>query len=233
MSITKTLYTGVAGLSAHGSALGVVGDNIANINTAGYKAERTVFADLLGRSMMMTNQPGSGVKLMKISRSFSQGTLLTTDSPTDLAINGKGFFIVSGQLNGMSSNFFTRAGQFTLDKNGNMVNPQGFVVQGYLVNSNGDIDNQLTDLQIANSVLPPSETTAIEISTNLDSTASVPTLAWDINTPGTTSNFSTAITVYDSLGDAHRVDIYFRKVQDGFCKNLGFRDFPEFHDFFS
>jgi flagellar hook protein FlgE len=215
MSITKTLYTGVAGLAAHGTALGVVGDNIANINTAGYKAERTVFADLLGRSMMMTNHPGSGVKMMKIRRSFSQGTLLTTDSPTDLAINGKGFFIVAGQLGGQDANFFTRAGQFTLDKNGNMVNPQGFVVQGYLVNTSGDIDNQLTDLQIANSVLPPQTTTSIELSTNLDATATAnPGGGWDPTNPGSTSNFSTAITVYDSLGNSHRVDIYFRKIND-------------------
>jgi flagellar hook protein FlgE len=215
MSITKTLYTGVAGLSAHGTALGVVGDNIANINTTGYKAERTVFADLLGRSMMMTNHPGSGVKLMKIRRAFAQGTLLTTDSPTDLAINGKGFFIVAGQMGGQDANFFTRAGQFTLDKDGNMVNPSGMVVQGYLVNSSGDIDNQLTDLTIANSVLPPQATTSIELSTNLDATGSVdPGGGWDPNNPGSTSNFSTAITVYDSLGNSHRVDIYFRKISD-------------------
>jgi flagellar hook protein FlgE len=219
MSITKTLYTGVAGLSAHGTALGVVGDNIANINTTGYKAERTVFADLLGRSMMMMDQPGSGVKLLKIRRSFSQGTLLTTDSPTDLAINGKGFFIVAGQMGGQDANFYTRAGQFTLDKDGNMVNPQGFVVQGYLANADGTIDNQLTDLTIANSVLPPSKTTIVEISTNLDATS--PTFSgagWDPTdppaNPGSESNFSTAITVFDSLGNAHRVDIYFRKIQD-------------------
>ena len=216
MSITKTLYTGVTGMAAHGTALSVVGDNIANINTTGYKAERTVFADLLGRSMMMTNQSGSGVKITDIRRTFSQGTLLTTDSPTDLAINGKGFFIVKGMMGGTNSNYFTRAGQFTLDKDGNMVNPQGFVAQGYLVTANGDIDNQLTDLTIANSVLPPNATEAITISANLDSTADVDPggAAFDSTQPGTTSNFSTAITVYDSLGNAHRVDIYFRKVQD-------------------
>lgn len=216
MSITKTLYTGVAGMSAHGTALSVVGDNIANMNTTGYKAERTVFADLLGRSMMMTNQSGSGVQITDIRRTFSQGTLLTTDSPTDLAINGKGFFIVKGMMSGTNANFFTRAGQFTLDKDGNMVNPQGFIAQGYLVNNNGEIDNQLTDLTIANSVLPPRSSAEIIISANLDATAAEDPggLAFDPAAPGSTSNFSTAITVYDSLGSAHRVDIYFRKTQD-------------------
>jgi len=217
MSITKTLYTGVTGMSAHGTALSVVGDNIANINTTGYKAERTVFADLLGRSMMMTNQSGSGVKITDIRRTFAQGTLLTTDSPTDLAINGKGFFIVKGMMGGTNGNFYTRAGQFTLDKDGNMVNPQGYVVQGYLVNPNGEMDNQLTDLTIANSVLPPRKSEEIQISANLDATATIldpATNPWDPDNPGTTSNFSTAITVYDSLGNSHRVDIYFRKVAD-------------------
>jgi flagellar hook protein FlgE len=176
-----------------------------------------VFSDLLGRSMMMINQSGSGVQITDIRRTFSQGTLLTTDSPTDLAINGKGFFVVNGQLGGQDANFYTRAGQFTLDTNGNMVTPQGFTAQGYLVNSDGNIDNQLTDLTIANSVLPPSASKQIEISANLDASAPIldPVAApWDPTDPGSTSNFSTAITVYDSLGAAHRVDIYFRKIQD-------------------
>ncbi len=210
MTITKTLYTGVAGLTAHGQALGVVGDNIANVNTTGYKAERAIFADMLGRSMMATNQPGSGAKLVKVARVFSQGTLLTTESPTDLAINGKGFFVVNGNVGGASGNFFSRAGQFSLDKEGRLANPQGQVLQGYLVGSTGNLDNQLTDLQIANSVLPPNATTTMEIATNLDSTATTPA-AFDATNPGTTSNFSTAMTVYDSLGNAHRVDVYFRK----------------------
>jgi len=214
MSIMKTLYTGVAGLSAHGEALGVVGDNIANVNTTGFKAERAIFSDLLGRSMMAVNSPGSGATMSKISRTFVQGTMLTTDSPTDLAINGSGFFVVRGQTAGINGNFYTRAGQFTLDKDGRLVNPGGMVLQGYLTDPvTGEIDNQLTDLEVANSVLPPAVTTTVDISANLDSTATVPP-AFDPANPGTTSNFSTAITVYDSLGNAHRVDVYFSKTAD-------------------
>ncbi|MDJ0761436.1 MAG: flagellar hook protein FlgE [Myxococcota bacterium] len=211
MSITKTLYTGVSGLTAHGNALGVVGDNIANVNTTGYKAERALFSDILGRSMMAVNSPGSGVKLAGITRNFAQGALITTDSPTDLAINGKGFFIVRGQVGGQSGNFYTRAGEFNLDKDGNLVDPQGFIVQGYLVNSSGEIDNQLTDLSIATSSLPPLATTDVEIFANLNSNETTPAAAFDEDDPGTTSNFSTAMTVYDSLGNAHRIDVYFRK----------------------
>ncbi|MCP4678181.1 MAG: flagellar hook protein FlgE [Deltaproteobacteria bacterium] len=211
MSITKTLYTGVTGLNAHSRALGVTGDNIANVNTVGYKAERAVFSDILGRSMTAVNASGSGVQMSNITRTFAQGTLLTTESPTDLAINGKGFFIVKGAVGGQQGNYFTRAGQFRMDKDGNLVDPQGFIAQGYLVNSAGEIDNQLTDLTIANSVLPPTETTSVNMSANLDSNAMEPTGAFDADNAGTTSNFSTAITVYDSLGNAHRVDVYFRK----------------------
>ncbi len=213
MTITKTLFTGVSGLSAHGKALGVVGDNIANISTTGYKAERAIFADLLGHSMMLTGEPGSGVRMSGISRSFSQGTLLSTDSPTDLAINGTGFFIVRGNNDGITTNFYTRAGQFALDVNGALVNPQGMVLQGYLADPMGVLDTQLTDLTVSNEPLPPNPTTEMNVATNLDSTAIVPP-AFDPATPGTTSNFSTAITVYDSLGNAHRVDVYFRKDAD-------------------
>ncbi|MCP4600079.1 MAG: flagellar hook protein FlgE [Proteobacteria bacterium] len=214
MSITKTLYTGVAGITAHGEALGVVGDNIANVNTIGYKSEKAVFSDLLGRSIMAVDQPGSGAQLEKITRTFAQGTLLTTESPTDLAINGRGFFVVKGQVSAVQTDYYTRAGQFALSKEGSLVNPQGFVVQGYLVDQSGNLDNQLTDLKVADSILLPASTSTIDVAANLDSTASVLATAWTINNPGTTSNFSTAITVYDTLGNSHRVDIYFRKIQD-------------------
>ena len=214
MSITKTMYTGVSGLNAHGRAIAVVGDNIANVNTTGYKSERAVFADLLGRSMMATDQAGAGVRLAAITREFAQGTLMTTDSATDLALNGRGFFVVRGNLGGQQGNFFTRAGQFSLDQNGNLVDPQGFVVQGYLVNSAGGIDNQLTDLSIADGMLAPQATTDIEIAMNLDSTEPVDP-AFDPNDPGTTSSGpSVPMTVYDSLGNAHEVNVYFNKEAD-------------------
>lgn len=211
MSIIKTLYTGVSGLQAHGKALGVVGDNIANVNTTGFKAETAVFADVLGHSLLATNVPGSGSTVSGITRTFSQGTFMTTDSPTDLAINGNGFFVVNGNLGGWTTNFYSRAGQFSLDNTGALINPGGLVLQGYLANGQGEISNQLTDLRIANTILPPEQSSAIEISANLDAGDVPPTLAWDPNDPGVTSNFSTAITVYDSLGENHRTDVYFVK----------------------
>ncbi|MBN2526189.1 MAG: flagellar hook protein FlgE [Deltaproteobacteria bacterium] len=216
MSIIKTLYTGVAGLTSHGKALGVVGDNIANVNTTGYKAESVVFADVLGHSILATDAPGSGSTVSGITRIFSQGTFITTESPTDLAINGTGFFVVNGNIGGWNDNFYTRAGQFTLDNTGALVNPDGLTLQGYLVNSSGQISNQLTDLRIANTILPPEETRNVDITANLDSGASIPTAPWNLADPafdpGVASNFSTAITVYDSLGESHRMDVYFTKT---------------------
>lgn len=216
MSIIKTLYTGVAGLQSHGKALGVVGDNIANVNTAGYKAESVVFADVLGHSLLATDVPGSGSTIAEISRTFSQGTFISTESPTDLAINGNGFFVVNGNLGGWNSNFYTRAGQFTLDNTGALVNPGGLVLQGYLTSGNGEISNQLTDMRIANTILPPEATENVDISANLNSSAVIPTAPWNLAAPnfdpGVASNFSTAITVYDSLGESHRMDVYFTKT---------------------
>ncbi|MBN2719276.1 MAG: flagellar hook protein FlgE [Deltaproteobacteria bacterium] len=216
MSIIKTLYTGVAGLASHGKALGVVGDNIANVNTTGYKAESVVFADVLGHSILATDAPGSGSTIQGITRVFSQGTFITTESPTDLAINGNGFFIVNGNNGGWTNDFYTRAGQFTLDNSGALVNPAGLTLQGYLATANGNISNQLTDLRIANTILPPQASENIDISANLDSGADVPTAPWNLADPnfdpGIASNFSTAITVYDSLGESHRMDVYFAKT---------------------
>ncbi len=212
MSITKSLYTGVSGLNAHSRAMGVVGDNIANLNTNGYKTQRAVFSDLLGRSILGKDQPGSGVQMNHIENTFAQGSLMTTESPTDLAINGEGFFVLRGETGSASGSFYSRAGQFAIDNSGNLINPDGFIVQGYLVNDTGDIDSQLTDLQIAGNDLPPEATSEVGIIANLDATEGTPaTSPFDPTNPGGTSNFSTGVTVHDSLGNAHNVGVYFVK----------------------
>ena len=163
---------------------------------------------------MATNKSGSGVRMAAISREFSQGSLTTTDSATDLALNGDGFFVVRGNMGGQEGNFYTRAGQFSLDQDGNLVNAEGFVVQGYLVNSAGEIDNQLTDLTIGDGMLAPQATTDVEIAMNLDSNEAVDA-AFDPNNPGgTSSGPSVPMTVYDSLGNAHEVNVYFNKEAD-------------------
>src|SRR5512147_1057579 len=116
--VLNAMYSGVSGLRAEGEALGVVGDNIANVNTTGFKSQRAVFQDVLGHSILAgtgSSLPGSGVRVGDIQQMFTQGSLSNTGISTDLALNGDGFFVVNGTVDGVSANFFTRAGQFEID----------------------------------------------------------------------------------------------------------------------
>ena len=138
--VLRAMYSGVSGLRAEGEALGVVGDNIANTNTVGFKSQRAIFQDVLGHSILAgtsASLPGSGVRVGKIQQMFNQGTLANTGVATDLALNGDGFFVVNGTVDGISSNFYTRAGQFVLDKDGFLTNAGGLKVQGYAANGDG------------------------------------------------------------------------------------------------
>src|SRR5262249_7714766 len=149
MSILRSLQIGVSGLRANSDALNIAGDNIANVNTVGFKRSRGVFQDMLGRSITNYNATaGAGARLSKVEQMWSQGALVTTDSPTDLAISGDGFFVVNGQVQGATGNFFTRAGQFHIDTNGNVVNPEGLKLQGYTAQPNGVMGTAVGDLQI-------------------------------------------------------------------------------------
>src|SRR4029453_11819229 len=108
--VLRAMYSGVSGLRAEGEALGVVGDNIANTNTVGFKAQRAIFQDVLGHSILAgtsASLPASRVRIGKIQQMFNQGTLSNTGVATDLALNGDGFFVVNGTVDGISSNFYT------------------------------------------------------------------------------------------------------------------------------
>src|SRR5208283_2292891 len=129
MGIESALYTGVSGLDAMSQQLSVIGNDISNSNTVGFKAGTVTFANLLSTSLGATSstQTGNGVSLESVGTDFSQGTLQTTSNPLDMAIQGAGFFIVK-ETSG--TQYFTRAGQFSIDKNGNLVNPEGNFLQG-------------------------------------------------------------------------------------------------------
>jgi flagellar hook protein FlgE len=212
MSILRSLNTGAAGLRAHSDAIDVVGDNIANVNTVGFKRSRAIFQDILGRSIAGASavpSSGGGSRVSKVQQMWSQGALLTTDSPTDLALSGDGFFIMKGTANGAQGNFYSRAGQFTLNSDGYLTNPSGLVLQGYGVNNQGVIQANLGDLLINPGTVAATPSTQVDIAANLDAVAVAP--IWDPADPGGTSNFSTQVTVYDSLGAAHGVTVYFVK----------------------
>ncbi len=220
MSIMNAMWSGVSGLSAEGQALGVVGDNVANANTIGFKMSRAQFEDVLGGAVGQNN--GAGVRMTRAQQIFAQGSLMNTGQPTDLALSGDGFFVVKGALGGVTGDFFTRNGQTTLDKDGNLVDPNGLKLQGYASDGNGGFSPSLSDVQLSMSPLQPKPTSSFTLSANLDATAKVPTdpvtnnpLPWDPQNPTKTSNFSTSTKVYDSLGNAHDVQVYFTKTAAG------------------
>lgn len=217
MSILRSMNTGAAGLRAHGAAIGVTGDNIANVNTVGFKRSRGVFEDLLGRSIAGSSaipQAGAGSRLAHIQQMWTQGALLTTEAPTDLAISGGGFFMVEGNAGGIDGRFYTRAGQFAIDTDGQLANPNGLRLMGYTADDAGTLGATLGPITVGGRTLPASPTTEATIAANLDSNEAVLAAPWDPANPGETSNFSTSTTVYDSLGNAHEVTVYYRKTAD-------------------
>jgi len=217
MTVLSSMNSGVSGLKAESDALGVTGDNIANVNTSGFKAQRAVFEDVLGHSILAgtsTGLPGSGVRVGDIQQMFTQGSLSNTGVSTDVALNGDGFFVVKGTVDGVSSNFYTRAGEFVIDKDGKLSNTSGLKVQGYQANGDGTFAASLSDVTAPTAALPARATEAMNVTANLDSSAQVITAAWDPQDPANTANFSTTMSVYDSLGNAHTADVYFRKTAD-------------------
>lgn len=213
MSITRAMYAGVSGLAAEGGALGVVGDNVANTNTVGFKQSRAIFSDVLGAAVG-SNQPGSGVRMTRAQQIFAQGSLTSTGQAMDVALSGDGFFVVAGEVEGVKGTFFTRAGQLNLRADGAVVNADGLEVQGYPSDGQGGFLATTSGIKLPAAPIPPKASSNIKIGANLDA-AATPPAAFDPNNPSTTSNLATSITTYDSLGNAHPMDVYFAKSATG------------------
>lgn len=200
---------GLSGLNAAAKNLDAVSNNVSNAGTVGYKGASAQFADVFAASLAGggSGQIGIGVNLSQVKQSFTQGNISVTNNPLDIAINGGGFFRMSD--NGAIS--FTRNGQFLVDKDGYVVNSAGARLTGYAANAAGVIvPSSPTDLTISSADLVPNATTAGNVGLNLDSRDSVP--AAFVHTDPTTYNSSTAMTVYDSLGNSHVMTLYFRKT---------------------
>jgi flagellar hook protein FlgE len=213
--VLRAMYIGVSGLRAEGEALGVVGDNIANVNTAGYKRQRAIFQDVLGHSILAgtaSAMPGSGVRIGDVQQMFTQGSLANTGVSTDVALSGDGFLVVAGTVDGITSNFYTRAGQLTIDNKGYLVNTDGLEVQGYAANQDRSLQAAVSSLRVPTASLSPLQTGLIEITANLDSNAVVPVDAFDVADPE--SEHKTSITVFDSLGESRTLDVYFVKTAE-------------------
>jgi flagellar hook protein FlgE len=214
MSIQSALYSGVSGLAKHGTAMEIIGNNIANSNTVGYKASRTIFSDLLSANIVGSggdSQVGRGVGLSSINSVFSQGSFESTESKTDLAIEGHGFFMVRDP-NGSGGTNYSRAGAFAFDSVGYLVNQEGYHVQGYALNENGDPVGSVTDIKIDTLTPSPARaTTKVTLSTNLNSNADY-VGPFDPADAEATSNYVASIPIFDSLGNPHLVTNYFCKL---------------------
>lgn len=212
MGISSAMYSGVSGLNTNSQAMTVIGNNLSNTNTLGFKGSRTVFSDLLSSTINGsggTSQVGRGVNVSKVDNIFSQGTFESTESGTDLAIEGEGFFMVSAE--GDNTIYYTRAGAFRFDENGYLVNPEGFRVQGKPFDENGNlIAGDPEDIVIANTgLIAGNATDEVILTTNLDAASGVPA-AFDYTDPDT-FNYSSSTQVFDSLGEPHLLTTYFRK----------------------
>lgn len=215
MSINKAMYAGVSGLTAESNTLSIVGENVANTNTVGFKKSRATFENVLGGAIGSPDNTGGGVRLGKTQQIFAQGALINTGQATDVALSGDGFMVVAGKLGGIDGKFYTRAGQLTIRNDGTVVNPAGLAVQGYASRGNGQFDSAVGDIKLSTAQLTPRATQNMTVTANLDAAATAPAAPWDPQNPGATSNLSTSMTVYDSLGKSHAVDVYFRKSGAG------------------
>lgn len=201
----------LSGISAAQTDLDVTANNIANSETTGFKESRSEFAELFSTSLQGVSslQPGNGVRVSRIAQQFSQGNIQTSSNSLDMAINGSGFFVVSD--NGALQ--YSRAGAFSPDANGNVVNAAGQTLQVYPALNNGGFNTStMTDLQLQTSQSAPAATTAAETIFNLPANAAQPTVATFDPADASSYNNATSVTVYDSLGAAHTSTLYFAKT---------------------
>lgn len=205
MSLYGALYSGVSGLKAQGTSLGVISDNISNLNTVGYKSSKTVFETLVNNSASsVAYNPGGVLASAKMDVS-KQGLIQSTDSPTDLAVSGNGFFIVNRESDASGDVLYTRSGSFTQDALGNFRNSAGFYLLGWPLDRNGLLPGepgnlnttaystieslQVVNVENANGVA--AATTTVEMGANLDAREDV--------YPGAGRNISMRSTLNQSI----------------------------------
>jgi flagellar hook protein FlgE len=189
------LYSGISGLKANTSAMSVIGDNIANVHTTGFKASTVSFANVFSASLGQSGmQIGRGVTMSNIAANWNAGTMETTSNVTDLAINGQGMFIVNDPTG--AAQYYSRAGQFEFDNKGYLVNQDDFRVQGYPIDAAGNV-GAISNISMPAGMSVPSATTDLTMGLNLDAGG---------------SSYDTTVTVYDSLGNP--VDLTFNFTRD-------------------
>ncbi|KFX26733.1 flagellar hook protein FlgE [Ralstonia solanacearum] len=207
---------GLSGLDAASKNLDVIGSNVANANTVGYKKSTAEFGDVYARSLVgaSDNQIGQGVDVTKVSQSFTQGNVTVTGNPLDIAINGTGFYRMVDASSGQVS--YTRNGQFQTDKNGYIISATGQNLTGYAADATGKINTAvLTNLQIPVNDLAPLATTNTAFTINLDAAGTVPTTTPFSATNSATYNHSVSEQVYDGTGTSHMLTNYYVRTASG------------------
>ena len=200
MSLISSLFTGVTGLAANAQAMEIIGDNISNVNTVGFKSSKAVFSDIFSTILTngsTTSQLGRGSQLQGTIKQFSQGSFESSSNALDLAIDGSGFFVVSPT--NTTGTFFTRAGQFRLNQNGLVQAITGEILQGQQI-TNDTVSTSVTDIDLAGVQSEPQATTTFTLGANLDASATAAT------------TFTSPITTFNSVGTQVTLSVQFTKV---------------------
>ena len=212
MGILSSLYTGITGMSAQGEALSIYGDNISNAGTNGFKVSRPEFQDVIAKSLkgiLGGNQIGRGTRLAAVNPVFTQGSIIQTESASDLAITGDGFFV----LDSVDGRSFTRDGSFHFNKDGELINADGYQVLGFQADAGGKITSKLGPLSVMQSVIDAQGSERVQLFMNLDSRQPV-NKGFNPEDPDRTADFATGVTVYDASGTPHAVTVYFNKTEE-------------------
>jgi len=199
-SLLSSLFTGVSGLASNSEAMGIIGDNISNANTVGFKSSKAVFSDLFSTILAngsTTRQLGRGSQLSGSLKEFSQGAFEASTNALDMAIDGSGFFVV----NNGTGNQYTRAGQFRLNENGLVQAVTGEVLQGQKI-TNDVVSADVGNIDLAGVQSAPQATTTFTLGANLDGAATA------------ASTFTSPVTIYNSVGTQVIASIKFTKVAD-------------------
>lgn len=212
--------TAVSGIKAATADLGVIGNNIANSSTNGFKTSRAEFSDVYATSLLGAggNVIGRGVALASVTQEFTQGNISFTNNALDLAVSGNGFFILSDE----GSPVYTRSGTFQVDREGFIVNNEGLALQAFQVDTFGEITGQIGDVQLDTSLIDPNPSGTVNVTSNLDSREVPPLLpfggpydafASPPTSPDSDSyNATSSTTVYDGLGNSHVLSMFFVKT---------------------
>ncbi len=201
MSLTGALLSGVSGLQAQSNAMGIISDNIANLNTIGYKKSNGTFSTLVVNSAATTTYSPGGVQSGRFALISTQGTLQASNSPLDVAITGNGFFAVNDQGNGLGNNLYTRAGSFHQDVQGRLVNSAGMFLEGWQLTQAGTISNvnqlQVVSVGTTNGVAVGTQN--VTVGANVNSSQAIFSTATDTN--NATSGPATATTLLSTADD--------------------------------